>query len=90
MVSIADNNRAFAMPARHAVSANAFDRIVGQRIHALRRDAGVQLSELSERAGLSRRDVADIEAGTLRPKASELFALADALGCGPADFWRDA
>jgi transcriptional regulator with XRE-family HTH domain len=64
------------------------DRLVGTRIHALRRDAGLPLTQLCKRTGLLRRDVADIEAGALRPKASELFTLADALGCGPADFWH--
>lgn len=64
-----------------------FDRLVGTRIHARRRDARLSLAETCARTGLPRRDMNDIEAGLVRPKASALFALAEVLECGPADFW---
>ncbi|RKT36547.1 helix-turn-helix protein [Microbacterium sp. AG1240] len=58
--------------------------ILGPRIaHTLRREreaAGVSVSELARRAGVSKATVSQLEGGSGNPSVETLWALADALG----------
>ncbi|MFG6476317.1 helix-turn-helix domain-containing protein [Microbacterium sp. P06] len=63
---------------------------LGPRIaHALRREreaAGVSVSELARRAGVSKATVSQLEGGAGNPSVETLWALADALGVAFAVF----
>ena len=63
---------------------------LGSRIaHALRREregAGVSVSELARRAGVSKATVSQLEGGAGNPSVETLWALADALGVTFAHF----
>ncbi len=52
---------------------------LGQRLRQLRSGAGLSIQALSQRAGVSRRTVGEIEAGRANPTLLRLSALADAL-----------
>lgn len=57
----------------------------GDRLRGARESAGMTLSELAARAGVSRRYVTETEAGRANPSLAKLAALADALGLGLAE-----
>lgn len=65
-----------------ATDANPLLRRFGERVRALRREAGWSLSELARRSGLSRRYATETEAGRANPSLLKLAQLADALGVG--------
>ncbi len=60
-------------------------RAFGTRLRAARERAGLTLSELAERAEVSRRYVTETEAGRANPSLAKLASLADALGVGLAE-----
>jgi DNA-binding XRE family transcriptional regulator len=55
----------------------------GDRLRKARVLAGLTLSELARRSGVSRRQVRYLEAGRKRPKLDTILALAAALRCEP-------
>ena len=55
-------------------------RSVGHRIRQAREQQGLSVSELANRAGISRRTLTEIEAGRANPTLSNLAALAGAAG----------
>ncbi len=57
---------------------------VGRRIAALRRAAGLSLSELARRAGLGKGTLSELEAGRRNPTLETLYALTAPLGVGLA------
>jgi transcriptional regulator with XRE-family HTH domain len=78
-----------AVPRAKAVSAGGHgnnrlptttDRAVGQRIRALRRAAGMTLSDLGEAVAVSGVQFQRYETGASRLPASRLLAICDALG----------
>jgi XRE family aerobic/anaerobic benzoate catabolism transcriptional regulator len=56
---------------------------VGTRTRALRRDLGISRKELADRAGLSERFLATVEAGQGNPSLRSLADIASALGTTP-------
>lgn len=61
---------------------------IGQRIRRFRNDRGLSLSELAERAGVSKSHLSAIETGAgARPGAAILNRLAGALGVTLADLF---
>lgn len=58
---------------------------LGRRLRRLRERAGLSLSELARRAGLSRRYVTELEAGRANPSFLKLADLARALRTHPAE-----
>jgi len=57
-------------------------RSVGERIAALRRERGLSLSELAERAGVSKSTLYEIEMGRVAPSVTTLWKIANALEVG--------
>lgn len=55
-------------------------KVLGQRVRALRRSAGMSQEQLGEAAALFRTYVARIESGAADPTLSVLLRLAEALG----------
>lgn len=69
---------------------DSLTRRLGQRLAALRADAGLSLAELAERSGVSRSMISLIERGESSPTAVVLDRLATALGVTLASlFERD-
>lgn len=62
------------------MDANPLLRRFGERLRAARREAGLSLTELARRAGLSRRYATEAEAGRANPSLVKLAQLAGALG----------
>jgi transcriptional regulator with XRE-family HTH domain len=58
--------------------------LVGRRITALRRSAGLSLSELARRARLGKGTLSELEAGRRNPTLETLYALTAPLGVGLA------
>ncbi|MFO7151884.1 MAG: helix-turn-helix domain-containing protein [Bacillota bacterium] len=58
----------------------------GERISILRRERGLSLSELAERAGISATYLCQIENGKVLPSLATLKAIAKALNANPQDF----
>jgi transcriptional regulator with XRE-family HTH domain len=57
----------------------------GQRLRAQREQAGLSVSELARRAGVSPQDVSRYESETIAPGPDRLVALAAAVGTAPLD-----
>jgi transcriptional regulator with XRE-family HTH domain len=57
-------------------------------LRRLRREAGLTLQALGDRAGMHRESVAQLERGRRRPTWASALALADALGVS-LDLFRD-
>jgi transcriptional regulator with XRE-family HTH domain len=57
----------------------------GRRLRARREQAGLSVSELARRAGVSPQDVSRYESGTMTPGPDRLAALATALGAAPLE-----
>ncbi|MFW0794117.1 XRE family transcriptional regulator [Gordonia sp. CPCC 205515] len=55
-------------------------RIVGERIAALRAEAGLSLSELARQAGIGKGSLSEIESGQRNPTLDTLYAVAGPLG----------
>lgn len=70
----------------HAMDAKPLLHAFAQRLRSARERAGMTLSELAERAEVSRRYVTEAEAGRANPSLAKLAALADALGWSLSDF----
>jgi transcriptional regulator with XRE-family HTH domain len=64
---------------QQAVAVNV---LIGQRVRRKRTERGWTLDELSERSGVSRRMVINIEHGEGNPSIATLLRLSDALGVG--------
>jgi XRE family aerobic/anaerobic benzoate catabolism transcriptional regulator len=62
----------------------AFLERLGGRVRALREEAGITVTDLARRSGLSRRFVTETEAGRANPSVASLVRLAEALGESPA------
>lgn len=62
------------------MSSQAFLQDLGRRLRAVRTDAGLTLTEVAQRAGLSRRFLTDAEAGRANPSFLTLVQLSQALG----------
>ena len=62
--------------------------LLGARVRALRTDAGMQLAELAERAGLTKAYLSDVERGRKLPTLPTLDALAAGLDTSPAKLFR--
>ena len=65
------------------------DAAVGERIRALRRERGLDQSELGARIGASTQDVQMFEAGAKRVGAARLARIAKALGVGVGAFFAE-
>lgn len=68
-----------ARDTRNPTSPAVADR-VGHALRALRRDAGVSLSELARRSGVGKATLSELEAGRRNPTLETLYALTTALG----------
>ena len=75
------------MPRRATPDAEAL--VIGQRIRALREEAGLGLEELAHAADFSKGHLSSIEKGLVMPTAATLRVLADALGVLVADLVID-
>lgn len=64
---------------QQAVAVNV---LIGQRVRRTRTERGWTLDDLSERSGVSRRMVINIEHGEGNPSIATLLRLSDALGVG--------
>ena len=61
---------------------------MGERIKKLRKEAGLTLQELAEKAGLYKSNISDIEnEKRFRPNVKTLEKLAEALNCEIGDFF---
>jgi len=60
----------------------AVNGLIGERVRQNRNERGWTLDELSERSGVSRRMVINIEHGEGNPSIATLLRLSDALGVG--------
>ena len=56
------------------------DKVLGQRIRAIRRARGFTLVQLAGATGMSRTTISAIECGQRKLRISQLTAIADALG----------
>lgn len=56
---------------------------IGNRVRELREEQGLSISELAERAGLTRNGVSRIELGSRKPAADSIEALARGLNVDP-------
>jgi len=56
------------------------DKVLGQRIRAIRRARGFTLAQLAGATGMSRTTLSAIECGQRKLRISQLTAIADALG----------
>lgn len=64
----------------HPMEVQPFLRALGRRLREVRQEAGLSVSAVAERAGLSRRYLTDAEAGRANPTVGVLLPLAEALG----------
>lgn len=64
----------------HEAAEPEIDRVVGQRIRALRREQGLSLETVADRCGVSIGFLSQIERGLSSPSLRVLTALADVLG----------
>lgn len=64
----------------HEAAEPEIDRVVGERIRALRREQGLSLETVAERCGVSIGFLSQIERGLSSPSLRVLTALADVLG----------
>ncbi|NOZ59253.1 MAG: helix-turn-helix domain-containing protein [Euryarchaeota archaeon] len=55
-------------------------RIIARNLSHLRKERGISLTGLAERAGISKSTLSSLEAGEANPTISTLWAIADALG----------
>lgn len=55
-------------------------KILARNLRSLRKERGISLTGLAERAGISKSTLSSLEAGEANPTISTLWALADALG----------
>lgn len=62
---------------------------VGPRIRRLREDKGWSLTDLAERAGISRSYLSQIERGESEPTQGKIIQLADALGALPSELYGE-
>ena len=58
---------------------------VGTRVRAAREERGLTTRALASLAGLSQSLLSDVENGRTLPSVSSLYAIAEALGTGPAE-----
>jgi len=56
-----------------------FNVVMGEKIRALRREAGLVQAQLAQMAGVSRASITNIEAGTQAPPPYRLARIANAL-----------
>lgn len=64
--------------------------IVGVNVRRIRESLKLKQEQVAERAGLTRETISRLEAGhEVSPKQPTVAALALALGCKPADLWRE-
>jgi transcriptional regulator with XRE-family HTH domain len=61
-----------------------FNKQMGLRIRAARKDAGLLQSQLAQLAGLSRASITNIEAGSQAPPPYRLILIAEALKVDPS------
>ena len=66
---------------------HAASRIIGQRIAALRREAGLTQEELAERVGSSKNTISRVEMGHERASLQRLMEIADALKVDVREFF---
>lgn len=62
---------------------------VGPRIRQLREKKGWSLTELAERAGISRSYLSQVERGESEPTQGKIVRLADALGALPSELYGE-
>jgi DNA-binding XRE family transcriptional regulator len=62
---------------------------VGRRMRELRNQAGLTQEAVAEAAGLTRQFYLAVEAGQRTLSLDHVFAIADALGAGPRDFFAN-
>ena len=60
-------------------------KLIGERVRAARREAGLSQTELGKRVGYSLNGIAKIERGETDPKFSSLVKIADALNLSIVD-----
>ena len=65
------------------------DALVGSKVRALRTLRGMSQTELATRVGITFQQIQKYENGANRMGASRLYAIASALGVGPAHFFED-
>ena len=71
---------------QHPMDATDEPRVIGTRIRSMRKEKGLSLSELADRAGVSKSYLSTVENGTgSRPGAAILHKLALALGVNLGD-----
>lgn len=59
---------------------------MGQRVRALRRQAGLSMVELGSKAGISQPFLSQLERGLATPSLTTIYALAEALEVHPSQF----
>jgi len=57
-------------------------QLVGERVRAARKGAGLTQRQMAERMGVTQPSIAAIEAGRTNPTLGQLAAIAGALGAG--------
>ncbi len=60
-------------------------REIGRRVGAAREASDLTQERLAAKVGLSRTSIVNLEAGRQRVPIHQLYRIADALGCHPAD-----
>ncbi len=64
-------------------------KTLGQRLRQRRRSLSLSQEELGHRSGVDRSYISGLERGVRNPTFSILSQLADAMGCGLTDLFRD-
>ncbi|TSE04902.1 MULTISPECIES: helix-turn-helix domain-containing protein [Aquimarina] len=65
-----------------------FKEALGNRLRGLRLDAGLTLTELAEKSGVSYRTIIDIEKADTRPSVEVIRLLCIALEYSLSDFFK--
>lgn len=63
-------------------------QVFGKRVRSIRRAARITQEDAAERAHLNAKYLGEIERGEKRPSFDAILALAKALHCSPATFFR--
>lgn len=64
-------------------------RVIGNKLHAIRKRAGMTQAEVAEAAGLSDRTYADIERGTVNMRIETVLRICNALHITPDEVLTD-
>jgi transcriptional regulator with XRE-family HTH domain len=74
---------------RRRAAANELAHTIGQRLRRLRDAQRLSLRALAERVGVTASLLSQVETGQVKPSVDTLFAMAEALGVSPSEFFED-